>query len=229
MKDINMTGSLNPKRVFELFSYKIAYAKEHPEELRTTGIRIFCGSQGSGKTLSAVQYVRKLLVQYPKCILVTNTDIAGIPENVHVYGYDGIDCLKNINNGEYGVVYFIDEIHLELNSLESKNIDIDVMVELSQQRKQRKHIVGTSQIYMRMAKPLREQVKDIILCKNYFGFLQINTHIDGFESHEENGKLVAVVDHRYIWFHYPALYEAYDTYAKMKRYNQEWNGRERLK
>ena len=38
-----------------------------------------------------------------------------------------------------------------------------------------------------------------------------------------------VVDHRYIWFHYPALYEAYDTYAKMKRYNQEWNGRERLK
>ena len=36
MKDINMTGSLNPKRVFELFSYKIAYAKEHPEELRTT-------------------------------------------------------------------------------------------------------------------------------------------------------------------------------------------------
>ena len=41
LKDINMTGSLNPKRVFELFSYKIAYAKEHPEELRTTGIRIF--------------------------------------------------------------------------------------------------------------------------------------------------------------------------------------------
>ena len=61
--DIIMTGSLNPKRVFELFSYKIAYAKEHPEELRTTGIRIFCGSQGSGKTLSAVQNVRKLLVQ----------------------------------------------------------------------------------------------------------------------------------------------------------------------
>lgn len=89
---------------------------------------------------------------------------------MRVYAYDGIDCLKNINNGEYGVVYFIDEIHLELNSLESKNIDIDVMVELSQQRKQRKHIVGTSQIYMRMAKPLREQVKDIILCKNYFGF-----------------------------------------------------------
>lgn len=91
-----MTGSLNPKRVFELFSYKIAYAKEHPEELRTTGIRIFCGSQGSGKTLSAVQYVRKLLVQYPRCILVTNTDIAGIPENVRVYAYDVLIALRTL-------------------------------------------------------------------------------------------------------------------------------------
>ena len=56
------------------------------------------------------------------------------------------------------MLYFIDELHLELNSLESKNIDIDVMVEISQQRKQRKHIVGTSQVYMRLAKPIREQI-----------------------------------------------------------------------
>ncbi|MFQ9701887.1 MAG: hypothetical protein ACLR0U_04940 [Enterocloster clostridioformis] len=41
----------------------------------------------------------------------------------------------------------IDEIHLEFNSLESKNIDIEVMIEVSQQRKQRKHIIGTSQVY----------------------------------------------------------------------------------
>ncbi len=34
------------------------------------------------------------------------------------------------------------------------------MIEVSQQRKQRKHIVGTSQQFMRLAKPLREQVKN---------------------------------------------------------------------
>lgn len=104
------------------------------------------------------------------CVLVTNVDINGLPEHTQVIEYDGLECLKNIENGQHGVLYFIDEIHLELNSLESKNIDMDTIVELSQQRKQRKHIVGTSQVYMRMAKPLREQVKNVVLCKNFLNF-----------------------------------------------------------
>ena len=82
--------------------------------------------------------------------------------------YTGLDCLKWINNAEYGVLFFIDEFHLELNSLESKNIDIDIITEISQQRKQRKHIVGTSQVFMRLAKPLREQIKQKMFYMFYF-------------------------------------------------------------
>lgn len=227
MRDYNMSGSHNVMDIFKVMRFRYQHFRENPTEFKCTGIRIFCGSQGSGKTLSAVQYVKKVLEAYPACILVTNTEISGLPEYTRVLEYDGINCLKNVNNGTEGVLYFIDEIHLELNSLESKNIDIDVMVELSQQRKQRKHIVGTSQVYMRMAKPLREQVKDIILCKNYFGLVQFNTHINGFESYEEGGKLVASVIGKYFWFHRPELYTCYDTYAKMRRYNKEWNGRKR--
>lgn len=227
MRDSLMAGSKNPVDIIRTLRYRFQQFRENPTEFRCTGIRIFCGSQGSGKTLSAVQYIKKVCERYPKCILVTNTDIDGLPETTEVIEYDGIDCLKNVSNGIEGVVYFIDEIHLELNSLESKNVDVDTMVELSQQRKQRKHIVGTSQVYMRMAKPLREQVKDIILCKNYFGLVQINTHINGFESYEEGGKLHASVIGKYLWFHRPSLYNCYDTYAKMRRYNKEWNGRKR--
>lgn len=224
MRDSFLFGSKNPADIFRTVAYRYRHMKENPTEFGRTGIKIFCGSQGSGKTLSAVQYVKKVCSAYPRCKLVTNTDIDGLPDDTEVIEYDGIDCLKNVNNGIEGVLYFIDEIHLELNSLESKNIDIDTMVELSQQRKQRKHIVGTSQVYMRMAKPLREQVKDIILCKNYFGLVQFNTHINGFESYEENGKLVSQVVGRYLWFHRPELYTCYDTYAKMRRYSSEWNG-----
>lgn len=142
--------------------------------------------------------------------------------------YDGLDCLKQISNGEYGVVFFIDELHLELNSLESKNVDIEIMIELSQQRKQRKKIIGTSQVYFRLAKPLREQVFDIVICENYFGCLQFNKSIDGFKSYEENGKLHAHVNKRSIYFHTFDMYKRYDTYAKMKRYKKEWNGRPRV-
>lgn len=223
-KDL-LRGSLNPKNIFDVIKFRMDFIKNNPYYFEPEGIMIFCGSQGSGKTLSAVQYIKKVCESYPSAILVTNTDIEGLPLETKVVEYDGLDCLKNIENGQNGVIYFIDEIHLELNSLESKNIDMDTIVELSQQRKQRKHIVGTSQVYMRMAKPLREQVKNIILCKSYFKLLQFNTFIDGFESYEENGKLKAEVVGRFLWFHSPKLYRSYDTYAKMKRYKKEWKGR----
>lgn len=175
------------KSIFEVLKYKLTYNRLHPTELKTFGTCVFCGAQGEGKTLSAVQYVLKLLEMYPRCILVTNIGIKSRPYNAtveysddgtayirHKSGrlinestifldslyhdfepitieYQGLDMLKSVNNGKLGVIFLIDEIHLELNSLESKNIDIDVMVEISQQRKQKKHIVGTSQIFMRMA------------------------------------------------------------------------------
>lgn len=261
-----MKNGFNIADVVDLIKWKINDYRDHPYWFRTFGTCVFCGAQGEGKTLSAVQYVLNIAKEYPHCVIVSNVAIRDLPFNtilkydketqqyVLVYQptgevintqwilehagdedfqhicieYTGLEMLKYVNNNEYGVVFLIDEIHLELNSLESKNIDIEVMVEISQQRKQRKHIVGTSQVYMRMAKPLREQIHDIILCSNLFGFIQYNRWVKGESCYEENGKLKADVNGRFIWTHSPDMYAQYDTYTKMKRYNQEWNGRKRI-
>lgn len=219
-----LRGSLNPKNLIDLAKYKRNFRKENPEYFYPEGLLVFCGSQGSGKTLSAVQYVKKLCIEYPRAVLVTNTKINGLPAHTAVVPYDGIESLTSHENGLCGVIYFIDEIHLEFNSLESKNVPIEVMIEVSQQRKQRKHIVGTSQVYMRMAKPLREQIKNVVICKNFFKCIQFNKLIDGESAHEENGKLKFDTVKNIIWFHSPKLYNSYDTYAKMKRYRKEWKG-----
>ena len=164
---------------------------------------------------------------------VTTTDIQGdtlveinkIRDDVKiVIAYDGLDCIKNLSNGKEGVLYLIDEIHLEFNSLESKNIPIEIMVDVSQQRKQRKHIVGTSQVYMRLAKPLREQIDTVVICRNFLGCIQYNKVINGKTATEESGKLQAEIIRKFLWFHRPELYNSYDTYAKMKRYRNEWKG-----
>lgn len=158
----------------------------------------------------------------------TRTETEPIRDDVKIcVAYDGIDCIKDLSNGIEGVLYLIDEIHLEFNSLESKNIPIEVMVEVSQQRKQRKHIVGTSQVYMRLAKPLREQIDTVVICKNYLSCIQFNTVINGKTATEQNGKLNADILRKFLWFHRPSLYDSYDTYAKMKRYRKEWKGVER--
>lgn len=219
-----LRGSLNPKNLIDLAKYKRNFRKENPEYFYPEGLLVFCGSQGSGKTLSAVQYVKKLCIEYPRAILVTNTKINGLPAHTAVIPYNGIESLTSHENGLCGVIYFIDVIHLEFNSLESKNVPIEVMIEVSQQRKQRKHIVGTSQVYMRMAKPLREQIKNVVICKNFFKCIQFNKLIDGESAHEENGKLKFDTVKNIIWFHSPKLYNSYDTYAKMKRYRKEWKG-----
>ena len=219
-----LRGSLNPKNLIDLAKYKRNFRKENPEYFYPEGLLVFCGSQGSGKTLSAVQYVKKLCIEYPRAILVTNTKINGLPAHTAVISYNGIESLTSHENGLCGVIYFIDEIHLEFNSLESKNVPIEVMIEVSQQRKQRKHIVGTSQVYMRMAKPLREQIKNVVICKNFFKCIQFNRLIDGESAYEENGKLKFDTVKNIIWFHSPKLYNSYDTYAKMKRYRKEWKG-----
>lgn len=272
----NLKGSHNVLNLFKVVNYKRKFAKTHPTYFYPEGLLVFCAEQGSGKTLSAVQYCIKVNRMYPDCVFCTNVLIKEFPVNCYyeiknitenltkIYfrlidtdeivrivtvfsdhgetrteteairedtkiciAYDGIDCIKDLSNGMEGVLYLIDEIHLEFNSLESKNIPIEIMVEVSQQRKQRKHIVGTSQVYMRLAKPLREQIDTVVICKNYLSCIQFNTVINGKTATEENGKLNADILRKFLWFHKPSLYESYDTYAKMKRYRKEWKGVER--
>lgn len=220
-----LSGSKNPFNIISVAKHNLTFRKAHPEFFDPEGLLIFCGEQGSGKTLSGVQYVRKLCEAYPKAILCTNVHISGLPEKTQVIEYDGLDCIKNLENGYAGVIYFIDEIHLEFNSLESKNIDIEIMIEVAQQRKQRKHIVGTTQVYGRLAKPFREQIRNVVLCHNFFKVFQWNRLIDGSKSVEVDGKLVTETSRSFFWFHSPKLYDSYDTYAKMKRYRNEWKGR----
>ena len=186
-------GSLNLFSLFSTLKYKIEFSREHPTYFQPDGLIIFCGPQGSGKTISAVQYVKTLMHIYPKALLCTNVEIFDLTplERMRTVEYQGIQSLNELENGENGIIYFIDEIHLEWNSLESSNISIEEMTEFAQQRKQRKHIVGTSQIYGRMAKPIREQIKNIVLCKSYFGMMQNNMLIDGFSAVESDGKITS--------------------------------------
>ena len=190
---------------------------KNPDELDVTGINIFTGSQGSGKSLSMIHVFKKLIYDFPKAIVVTNLEFNfKIPNKIKPY--EGFEDFK-IENGIYGVIYLLDEIHLILNSLESKGVPLSIIVELSQQRKQRKLILGTSQVYSRMAKPLREQIRNIIICKNYFSLFQINYLVDAFESQEDNnGKLKFKKMKVSFFFHRKEDYLAYDTYKKMDTY-----------
>ena len=214
-------GSHDFEDFFKSWKYKVDFRKAHPDFFDPDGILVFCGPQGSGKTLSAVQYVIRLAQQYPNMILCTNVSIdPSVLNGITVYKYRGLDDLSKYDNGYAGVVFLIDEIQIEFNSLESKNIDPVVITEIAQQRKQRKHIVGTSQVFNRIAKPFREQFKFAVMCRNLFGLFQVNSLVRGEDcTVDDTGKVSTEHVKRFFWFHSPRIYAAYDTYAKVLRSN----------
>lgn len=215
-------GSKNPVGIFKSLHFDSCFYREHPDFFHPDGIWVFCGSQGSGKTLSAVKAAKLLHKYYPKALVCSNLDIRDI--DCPIIPFSSYDQIKEINNGELGIIFLIDEIHLLWNSLESKNIPISEMASFCQMRKARRVILGTSQVYGRIAKSIREQLKYAIKCKSYIKYLQVNKVIDPHGENcqgEKNGELDGEHVHTSWFFHRPEDYLAYDTYAKIERFERK--------
>lgn len=242
-------GSKNPLHIFDVLKFRREFRLAHPEYFDPDGILVFCGAQGQGKTISAVQYVLNCIRKYPDVVICSNVALQNQPDfdflicddvesgkvqqwlgeretgrrQVIFIPYDDVSRLETVSNGYGGVIFLIDEMHLEFNSLESKQLDSSIFYTVSQQRKQRIHIVGTAQVFTRLAKPFREQFKYAVSCRCLFGVFQINTLIDALHAIEKDGEIVADTMKRFFWFHRPELYESYDTLQLIKRTRKEWS------
>ena len=221
---VSLTEKFGLLNLFRTMKYNRDFYRENPTYFRPDGLIIFCGPQGSGKTLSAVNYVYNLLRLYPKCLIVTNLELTNYPvDDERVFLFQEAKDLTKYKNGKEGVIFLIDEIQLYFNSLGSKNIDIDVMTQLSQQRKQRIHIVATSQVFGRMSKQLREQFDVVIWCqKKFYGYLQKNSLInrDSISSESSTStNLSGDIVKNFYYFKSPVMFKRYDTYKVIENKN----------
>lgn len=219
-----LSENLGLLNLFRTIKYNYNFYKNNPDYFRPDGLILFVGPQGSGKSLSAVNYVDNLLKLYPKAIIVSNLELLYYPfDGKKVFYFKEAKDLTRYKNGKRGVIFLIDEIQLYFNSLGSKNIDMDVMTQISQQRKQRIHIVATSQVFGRMAKPLREQFDTVVFCqKKLFGYLQKNSLInrDSIDSETSTDtKVSGKVVKNFWYFKSPKMFQKYDTYKVIQNKN----------
>lgn len=221
MKDVIQYtgGSRNPSNIFKTLRYKSQFARDNPDYFYPAGIWVFCGAQGAGKTLSAVKCLKEIAKDYPKAQICSNLDIKGLDREI--IPFESYDQLTSLSNGIEGIIFFLDEIHVLWNSLESKDIPISEMACFCQMRKDRRVIIGTSQVYGRIAKPIREQLQYVIDCKNFVNLIQVNKILDPADSIERDGHLDARCIKTRIWFHSPDLYDSYDTLFKIKKAQRE--------
>lgn len=180
-----------------------------PDAFSESGVHLFCGVQGSGKTISVTELLLRMQKKYPKLYVRTNM----------FYKYEDsvinhwTDIVEN-ENGIYGQIDVLDEIQAWFSSNQSKDFPPEMLAEISQQRKQRKMIVGTAQVFGQVAKPLRMQTTFVYCPITFAGCLTI-VRVSRPEFYDdENGRFKRF--ERVYWFvHSDEIRNSFDTYRKI--------------
>lgn len=203
------------KRLFKDFPEALArdFLNRDPDEFPLNGFHCYCGEQGSGKTSALVAKLRELKQKYPKLTILSNFDCE--------FSDGLIEDWKDIvfrENGKQGIVIALDEIQNWFSTNESKDFPPEMLQEICQQRKQHKMIMGTSQRFQRMAKPLREQVNFLYEPITLLGCLTFVRIRKPFI--DDDGKLDRYRTRKrgtYFFVHDDELRNSYDTFQKIVR------------
>jgi len=176
------------------------------------GVYCFCGRQGSGKTISAVRMISNIFLDWKDCYLVTNVNI-----NTNILSHIPKENIIKFEryyqlffNYDKPVIFLIDEAHVLFNSLESRNADVNMFQVISQNRKQQRVFILTSQVFSRLQLVMREQINTIITCDTWFHFLTHCVVYHDFEKQKD--ELVGKKEFGCFYTHNRKIhYEMYDT------------------
>lgn len=160
------------------------------------GLWVFTGAQGAGKTLLLMHMVREIHEEYPNALIVTNISVFGIP----CIPYTGIDDFDKYVNGADGVIFIIDEIQALFSSLESAKMPLSQVTVWCQNRKNRRLILGTTQRYTRMAKPVREQVTWHYECRRPWLWVLYRYRVLDGAKYDDAGKYILDEDEKAPFF-----------------------------
>lgn len=184
----------------------------NPDYFKPYGVHMVAGKQGAGKTVTVTYLLLKYKDMYPNVRIKTNFN----------YRYeDGAighwNDLVNSNNGVLGEIDVLDEIQNWFSSNQSKDFPPEMLTEITQQRKQRKMILCTSQVFSRVSKPIREQVFFLYEPFTLFGCLtfvrKYEPVISAVDGLADKKKLKGL----FFFVHTKRIRESFDTYQKVEK------------
>lgn len=188
------------------------------KKFRGYGFWLYCGLGGSGKTLSMVEYLNRMHFKYPKVKIYTNFN--------YKYADGKIESWRDLiesENGDDGMIFGFDEIHLTFASQNWADCPSNMLDYISQQRKLRKQIVASSQVFTRIDKKLREQTNYVIECKSILmGRWIFNRafHTEEYLANDEKGDKGQKKRNRawrYNFIAWDKIRNSYDTMQLMKQ------------
>jgi len=186
-----------------------------PDDFNEYGLHMFCGEQGSGKTTAIVHLLQTMQHKYAKLKVRTNMNY--INEDGQINHWQ--ELVEN-TNGTYGQIEVLDEIQTWFSSNQSKDFPPDMLTEISQQRKQRKMLIGSAQVFSRIAKPIREQTTFVYLPLTIAGCLTI-VRVSKPQYWDDEKQVFKRYIRNYFFVHTEELRNAFETYKKIEKYKIE--------
>lgn len=180
--------------------------EKDPEFFKYQGMIIFEGRQGSGKTISMVEFIKRMQQEYPLAKTTTNFGLTSQDKELKSW-----EMLIDYKNDKQGVIVGMDELQNWFSSNDSKNFPPEMLGIITQNRKNRRIILGTSQNFYLLAKAIRSQATEVRRCTTLFGCLTIVKRVEPILDSEGN---VQEWKNRgmYFFVHSKELRNAYDTY-----------------
>lgn len=200
------------KRLFIDLPYRVSedmFARD-PEAFRYKGMIIFEGRQGEGKSIAMCQYAMTMQEEYPKAKCISNLG--------YVYEDNRLDNWRKLidyNNGKYGVIAILDETQNWFSSNQSKDFPPEMLEVITQNRKNRRIILGTAQNFYLLAKAIRSQATEVRRCTTLLGALTIVRKFYPVLNSDGNVKEWKYRG-MYFFVHNKKLRECYDTYKVIK-------------
>ena len=191
---------LAPKQVVEDF------LKRPADFFQPQGLIIFTGRQGRGKTIAMVEYMRYLQDCYPLAKCITNLGYSYQDESL-VHWRQLID----FKNGCQGVIVGMDELQNWFGSNQSRNFPPEMLSVITQNRKNRRVILGTAQSFYLLAKPIRSQATEVRECMTLGGCFTLIRRREPVL--DDAGDVKEWKNRGWYWFvHTSRIRDSYDTY-----------------
>lgn len=180
--------------------------EKDPEFFKYQGLIIFEGRQGNGKTISMIEYARRMQKEYPKAKCLSNLNY-----KYQDYELNHWSRLIDLKNGKQGIIAILDETQNWFSSNQSKDFPPEMLQVITQNRKNRRVILGTSQNFYLLAKAIRSQATEVRRCTTLLGCLTIVRRFEPILDSEGN---VQEFKKRgmYFFVHDKELRDSYDTY-----------------
>lgn len=166
------------------------------------GLRIYVGMFGTGKSLSAVHYVRRNALKYGLNVL-SNIHLSDVPYTPLVNYQQIIDAPGN-------TIVLIDELSTVFNSRAWKDFNVNLLFQLLQCRKQHKQLVCTAQRFAHVDKLIRDITADVVVCRKWWRVCR-NVAYDGWDYENSAAQFAIMPLWKYAYVATNALYNAYDT------------------